>query len=253
MSGPGWTDLATLSTADRVDTDICIVGAGAAGIYLATELSRRGVATVVVEAGGEPAASGDQLGFEPSFGLDPYPGALVGRAFGMGGSTSRWGGALVPHTSYDLRAGGMHEAAWRTIVDRVGDNARAVLSPLGYEVEPDFERYPEACHPSVVPALARAGIAVHANLMLPARRKNLSFLWRYASVHHPPRVPECHGEVMDSDTRAGRSRRRHRTASRIPDGQQGFGYGTPFRDRCRSHRVRPDPTRGRSDIQRTAF
>ena len=34
---------------------------------------------------------------------------------GMGGSTSRWGGALVPHTTHDLRPGGIHEAAWRTI------------------------------------------------------------------------------------------------------------------------------------------
>lgn len=188
VSRRDWRDLAESSPADPVVTDVCIIGAGAAGIYLATELSRRGVATVVVEAGGYPAESADRLGFEPSFGLDPYPGAIVGRAFGMGGSTSRWGGVLVPHATHDLRTGDPNELAWRTIVARVVENARAVLSRLGFEGEPNFEGYPLVSNPAVVSALAHTGIDVHANLILPFRLKNLSFLWRDASVLHLPRV-----------------------------------------------------------------
>lgn len=184
----GWIDLDSGAAPTGVQTDVCIIGAGAAGSYLAAELGRCGVDTVVLEAGGSGAVSGEIAGFDPIFGRDPYPGALVGRFFGLGGSTSRWGGALVPHTSHDLRIGGDHEAAWETIVKRVNAHARTVLSRLGFDGDPDFEGYPSLLQPAACGALGRAGIDVHANLMLPVRRKNLAGLWRDAAARQRARL-----------------------------------------------------------------
>jgi choline dehydrogenase-like flavoprotein len=183
-----WVDLDSDAAPTGVQADVCIIGAGAAGSYLAAELGRCGIDTAVLEAGGTSAVSGELAGFDPIFGRDIYPGALVGRFFGMGGSTSRWGGALVPHTVHDLRVGGAAEAAWETIVKHVNTHARTVLSRLGYETDPDFQGYPRLLQPAAAEALARAGIDIHANLMLPLRRRNLSCLWHDVPVRQRARL-----------------------------------------------------------------
>src|SRR5436309_865605 len=85
---------------------ICIIGAGAAGIYLAVQLAKRGLSVILVEAGGPRCVDASQLGFEPHCPEGPYSGATKGRYFGLGGSTAQWGGLLVPHIQYDLRRAG---------------------------------------------------------------------------------------------------------------------------------------------------
>lgn len=78
-----------------IHQDVCIIGAGAAGISLALELSRRGARVLLLEAGGR--------GFEPrthalyegqSTGL-AYRGLVEGRFRGLGGTTTQWGGQIL--------------------------------------------------------------------------------------------------------------------------------------------------------------
>ena len=45
-------DLATAEADSACSADICVVGAGMAGLFLAQHLARRGVRVVVVESGG---------------------------------------------------------------------------------------------------------------------------------------------------------------------------------------------------------
>lgn len=177
MSRRHWIDIDSGTAPDVINTDVCIIGAGAAGSYLAAELGHRGLDVVVLDSGGASAASSELAGFDPIFGNAIYPGALVGRYFGMGGSTSRWGGALVPHTLHDLRAEGTTNSAWEAVVQRVSTHASSVLLKLGYKRTPDFEGYPRKVLPLSTEELAQAGIDVHANLTIPFGRKNLSFLW----------------------------------------------------------------------------
>ncbi len=177
-------DLRSETVSERCD--VCIVGAGAAGSFLANALARRGCEVVVVEAGPETAADTLDAGFEPSFVNRYYAGGVEGRAFGLGGSTSRWGGLLVPHSVHDLRPVGRDEAIWTHIVDVVRDRRDAVLGALGFEGAPGFERFAAEAIPEQAEALERAGLAVLTSLYLPVRRKNLSFLLRAAAIGSPP-------------------------------------------------------------------
>ena len=166
--------------AQSIECDVCIVGAGAAGAYLACQLARRGKNVVVLEAGDEKGTSAVSAGFMPEFLNNYYPGAVEGRSFGIGGSTSRWGGLLAPHSANDFECEPVDEdrsAAWRHIVDVVSANQTKVLSALGYLNEPDFDGFANI-HLSKKDRCAfhQAGIAVVASLFLPIRRKNLSFL-----------------------------------------------------------------------------
>ncbi|MGI9484674.1 MAG: FAD-dependent oxidoreductase [Geminicoccaceae bacterium] len=86
--------------------DICIAGAGAAGVALALSLADRNHRVILLEAGGFDYAEADQ---------DAYVGKVVGRPYHeisttrlrfLGGSTNHWGGMcshLEPH-DFEKRA-----------------------------------------------------------------------------------------------------------------------------------------------------
>jgi choline dehydrogenase-like flavoprotein len=173
MNRREWVDLSAAGESQRADADVCIVGAGAAGLYLGRLLADRGVSVVLVEAGPIQAVAAEEVGFVPGFLADPYPGGTIGRYFGMGGTTSRWGGALVPHTQYDLRVGQVAPDSWRRIVSVVSAHATSVLDVLGYRKDPEFEVFARRCLGPVSASLEQAGLGVQSGLLLPFRRKNL--------------------------------------------------------------------------------
>jgi choline dehydrogenase-like flavoprotein len=82
-------------------TSFCVVGAGIAGLLLATRLARRKRRVIVLESG--------SLRFDPEIHAlneidDPdqrYSRALTGRYRGLGGSSSRWGGRMIPISPAD--------------------------------------------------------------------------------------------------------------------------------------------------------
>ena len=117
--------------------DICIIGAGAAGIYLAHKLERAGVKVTVLEAGPKVCTSGPEVGIEAEFINDRYGGATDGRAFGFGGTTSRWGGLLVPYRRQDLRHDAdPHYQSWRKVISVVHKYSKSVAKTLRLPVNP---------------------------------------------------------------------------------------------------------------------
>ncbi len=85
-------------------SDVCIVGAGAAGIVLAVELLRLGKRVTLLEGGGaeiEPASQ-EPYGSE-IVGL-PHLGIHDGRFRVKGGSTARWGGQILELDEADFAA-----------------------------------------------------------------------------------------------------------------------------------------------------
>jgi choline dehydrogenase-like flavoprotein len=87
-------DLRTLAEKE-CETDVCIVGAGAAGLTIANELGGSELRVVVLESGGlEREADIDALNVGETDGL--MPGRLViSRARGFGGTTQVWPGQSI--------------------------------------------------------------------------------------------------------------------------------------------------------------
>ena len=99
---------ADLDAGARLEADVCIVGAGAAGITLARELSGSGLTTVLLESGGlEPDPATQDL----------YAGTVTGTPFGeleaedalaaarlryFGGTTGHWAGFCRPLDPIDF-------------------------------------------------------------------------------------------------------------------------------------------------------
>jgi choline dehydrogenase-like flavoprotein len=157
--------------------DVCVIGAGAAGLYLASRLSRDGLCVIVLEAGGATCGSGASVGIEPEFSASQYRGATEGRAFGWGGTTSRWGGLLVPYSELDLRDEESPESvAWKHIVNVVRERSSAVFSTLALGGSPDFFSLPEVTLGRNAKLLHDYGLETVAAEFLPFRRRNLTYL-----------------------------------------------------------------------------
>ena len=155
--------------------DTCIVGAGAAGIYLATRLVASGQSVVLIEAGGKRASDGSVVGFKCEFDIEPYHGATTGRLFGVGGTTAAWGGALMPFT--DLDCGLLdNQDIWSHVVMTVGRRSRAVLSALRYPHDGEFSSAASVRLGAAFHALSGSGIDTLSALWLPFHFKNFSFL-----------------------------------------------------------------------------
>ena len=85
-----------------METDICIVGAGAAGITLAMELTNRGLGVVLLESGGldleEEAQSLNEGTCVSEWQIDP----MYTRLRQFGGTTMHWGGSCSPLDPWDF-------------------------------------------------------------------------------------------------------------------------------------------------------
>lgn len=81
---------------------VCIVGAGAAGILLATELASQGLSVLLLEAGGLDLEPRSQQLYRTEHSGQPYTGDLRGRFRTYGGSTTQWGGQILELDSFDF-------------------------------------------------------------------------------------------------------------------------------------------------------
>lgn len=166
-----------------VKADICIIGAGAAGLYLAKRLGEAGHVVVVLEAGPKTCVSPQDAGFQAEFTGDVYQGAVDGRAFGVGGTTARWGGQLVPFCSADaVRHNIAHGDAWAHVVRSIGKYGDAVSRVLGLRHEDDTALGTKL-DASTRSAIAEAGLAAHTSRWLPFSRRNFQWMIPQARVY----------------------------------------------------------------------
>ena len=181
-----------------VETDVCIIGAGAAGAYIARRLVAQGRDVVVVEAGPPACLPPHEAGFDAEFSPAAYPGAVSGRYFGVGGSTSRWGGLLAPHTRFDLRPASPDgfTDVWPWITGVVADESSAVLAVLGYQGIADFDTFAATRLAAVARDVIEGPFHAQAGLYLPFRRKNLAWLLSAGAVG-PGRCRLIHNAVVN--------------------------------------------------------
>ncbi|HME39213.1 MAG TPA: GMC family oxidoreductase [Steroidobacteraceae bacterium] len=85
-----------------LETRVCIIGAGAAGITLASELDGCGFKVLLLEAGGlKPDANLDD--YYRGSATNPHPDPTQFRRVMFGGTTGIWGGRCIPFDPIDLQ------------------------------------------------------------------------------------------------------------------------------------------------------
>lgn len=96
-------DARSISDGETLSADLCIVGAGAAGITLAMELVPTGMNIILLEAGGKSKAGPSQGLYQGSLN-DPVRHLPLDQARyrQLGGTTSLWGGRCIPFDSLDF-------------------------------------------------------------------------------------------------------------------------------------------------------
>jgi choline dehydrogenase-like flavoprotein len=88
-------DLHSATGSEFQAADVCVVGAGAAGISLAVELDRLGKRVLVLEGGGAQLEPSSQALYQAESIGHPHAGARIGRFRTYGGTTTKWAGQLL--------------------------------------------------------------------------------------------------------------------------------------------------------------
>ena len=97
-----FADARTVPSDSTIDTDLCIIGAGAGGITLAREFIGKAVRVTVLESGGEDFDAETQSLYEgPVVGL-PYFPLDTPRLRYFGGTTNHWAGVCRPFDAADF-------------------------------------------------------------------------------------------------------------------------------------------------------
>lgn len=120
--------------------DVCIVGAGIAGIVLAHSIvSKSNLRVVVVESGGPHEDAGVSAALNHvEHARRVHAGSLEGRARCLGGTSTLWGGALLSLQREDFEGVGVdREGAWPLGLDDLQPYYTRALKLFGVE-RPDF-------------------------------------------------------------------------------------------------------------------
>lgn len=95
-------DLHALPAGQKFQSDLLIVGGGIAGLVLADALRGSGRHVDVLEAGGEALELESQALYAAEMAGLPHIGTTEGRFRVYGGSSTRWGGQLLPFAKHDF-------------------------------------------------------------------------------------------------------------------------------------------------------
>lgn len=114
-------DARSIDDGAEVESDVCVVGAGAAGITIARELDRGGLRVCVLESGGLKREEATQKLYEGESvggryrvgGLDPSRALDFTRLRWFGGTTNHWGGWCRPLDAIDFeQRPGVPDSGW---------------------------------------------------------------------------------------------------------------------------------------------
>lgn len=96
------TDAKTLSSPQSYSADICIIGAGVAGITLALELGLKGISTLIIDGGDENFTMESQSLYAPGESIKGYEDITYNRLRFLGGSSNHWQNSTGQFTPADF-------------------------------------------------------------------------------------------------------------------------------------------------------
>ena len=134
-------DTKRLRSGAVIESEVCIVGGGAAGITLALELGRAGIGVCLLESGGLARDEATASLFEGTSAGIPYDFAEGTRSRFLGGSSNCWGGFCRPWDSEAFQARDwVHASGWpigRADLDAWYTRAHSVLKVPAENYRPE--------------------------------------------------------------------------------------------------------------------
>src|SRR3990167_7143845 len=82
--------------------DLCIIGSGAAGLSITSEMLKTNINVLLIESGGFEHEAPTQSLYDVEMSGLPHPGSMEGRFRIHGGSTTKWGGQALPLMPIDF-------------------------------------------------------------------------------------------------------------------------------------------------------
>ena len=135
-------DFDKLEPGTLLEADICVIGAGVAGLTLAREFQGSGMKILLIESGGRKDEIDTQRLYESDVIGMPHDGIHNGRFRVFGGSSTRWGAQLMTYETLDFEPREhVPESGWPLAYDEVAayyKRAQAVLRVNDDSFEEDF-------------------------------------------------------------------------------------------------------------------
>jgi choline dehydrogenase-like flavoprotein len=148
-------DAREIEQGSRIDADLCIVGAGAAGITLAKALAHTSLRICLIESGGRQFERRTQSLYRGENGGEHHWPLLQSRRRRYGGSTTAWDGRCRPLDAIDFEARNwIAHSGWpmtRAELDPYYERAATVCQ---FEQLPDFDADPTDKTPLFTDSLA---------------------------------------------------------------------------------------------------
>jgi len=166
-----------------LDFDICIVGAGIAGIYTLLQLAEfKKLKILIIESGDQSIISHEQDSFIHELDLKNYQGGSHGRAFGVGGTSAFWGGVLIPFSNIDKVP--RYRQEWEFIVETCNRYSSVVLKNLGIKKKVNFFSMQDYLGKTIEENLLEKSYIPSYSLHLPFRKKNFKSILKRKSIFH---------------------------------------------------------------------
>lgn len=192
-------DLEQVPAGQSFHSTVCIIGGGIAGLILAMRLARQGIEIHLLEAGGLEPEPRSQALYQAEMAAGNHRGSNEGRFRTYGGSSTQWGGQVLPFTSdiFDPPPGSP-SMPWPIQEHELTPYYNDVQSILGVNSLPfTADLLPALGHPAPPPA---SDILLRFAKWTPFKKRNLAQTVGVEALAHPKVTVFTHANAASLST-----------------------------------------------------